>query len=332
MPIELKIPVVGESITEVQISEWLKAEGDTVQKDEPVAVIDSEKTTFELAAPESGTLAKILHKVGDTVNVGEVVAQIEPGGAPPIAAKSAQAKSARSEKVEVRNAPEATASSKASPPARVEPTSPDLGSEREAAEPVEAEPTMQKSPNDDGDARSETKPTLVSPTKTAPPLEQQTKRPADGRVASPRRTTPMRTTEREEEVVPMTMLRRTIARRLVEAQQTMAMLTTFNEVDMSAVQSLRREHQEAFQQRYGVKLGLMSFFAKAAIDALKQYPQLNAQVCENNIVYRNYFDIGVAIAAERGLVVPVLRRVERLSFAEVEKAIGDFARRAKENT
>jgi 2-oxoglutarate dehydrogenase E2 component (dihydrolipoamide succinyltransferase) len=134
---------------------------------------------------------------------------------------------------------------------------------------------------------------------------------------------------REEEVVPMTMLRRTVARHLVAAQQTMAMLTTFNEVDMSAMQALRKEHQEAFEKRYRVKLGLMSFFVKAAIDALKQFPQLNAEVRGNDIVYRNYFDIGVAIATERGLVVPVLRNAERLSFAELEKAIGDFALRAK---
>lgn len=126
------------------------------------------------------------------------------------------------------------------------------------------------------------------------------------------------------------MLRRTVAKHLVEAQQTMAMLTTFNEVDMSAVQALRNKNQEAFQKRYKAKLGLMSFFVKAAIDALKQFPQLNAEVRGNDIVYRNYFDIGVAIATERGLVVPVLRDAERSSFAELEKAIGDFATRAKE--
>jgi 2-oxoglutarate dehydrogenase E2 component (dihydrolipoamide succinyltransferase) len=126
------------------------------------------------------------------------------------------------------------------------------------------------------------------------------------------------------------MLRRTVARHLVEAQQTMAMLTTFNEVDMSAVKALRKEHQEAFEKRYQVKLGLMSFFVKATIDALKQFPQLNAEVRGNDIVYRNYFDMGVAIATERGLVVPVLRNAERLSFAELEKAIGDFALRAKD--
>jgi 2-oxoglutarate dehydrogenase E2 component (dihydrolipoamide succinyltransferase) len=137
-------------------------------------------------------------------------------------------------------------------------------------------------------------------------------------------------TVRDKEIVPMTMLRRTVARHLVEARQTMAMLTTFNELDMTAVQALRKEHQEAFDKRYQVKLGLMSFFVKAVIDALKQFPQLNAEIRGNDIVYYNYFDLGVAIASERGLVVPVVRNAERLSFAELEKAIGDFARRAKE--
>ena len=127
------------------------------------------------------------------------------------------------------------------------------------------------------------------------------------------------------------MLRRTVARRLVEAQQTMAMLTTFNEIDMSAAQTLRKEHAEAFEKRYQVKLGLMSFFVKAAIDALKQFPQLNAEVRGNDIVYHNYFDIGVAIGSGRGLVVPVLRNAERMSFAEIEKCIADFAQRAKES-
>ena len=129
----------------------------------------------------------------------------------------------------------------------------------------------------------------------------------------------------------MSMLRRTVARRLVEAQQTMAMLTTFNEIDMSAAQTLRKEHAEAFEKRYQVKLGLMSFFVKAAIDALKQFPQLNAEVRGNDIVYHNYFDIGVAIGSGRGLVVPVLRNAERMSFAEIEKCIADFAQRAKES-
>jgi 2-oxoglutarate dehydrogenase E2 component (dihydrolipoamide succinyltransferase) len=168
--------------------------------------------------------------------------------------------------------------------------------------------------------------TQEKPKPREPEEEAQEAKPS----ASESQSTAKPSADREEEVVPMTMLRRTVARRLVEAQQQMAMLTTFNEVDMSAVQALRQSHQEAFEHRYQVRLGLMSFFVKAVIDALKQFPQLNAEIRGNDIVYRNYFDIGVAIATERGLVVPVLRNAERLSFAELEKAIGDFAQRARD--
>jgi 2-oxoglutarate dehydrogenase E2 component (dihydrolipoamide succinyltransferase) len=308
MAIELKVPVVGESITEVQISEWLKAEGDSVQKDEPVVVIDSEKTTFELPAPEAGTLTKIFCKAGDTVSIGTVLAELEPGAAamprpekakpaPAPAAKPAPAPAAKAPPPSAAKAPPASATRPAPAPA----TKPVPAS----ATPAPAEPA------------AETQLPRPPSTPTAPP-------------ALPR--APLKTsTESEEEVVPMTRLRRTIARRLVEALHTMAMVTTFNEIDMSAVQALRAQHQETFQRRHGVKLGLMSFFVKAAIEALKQFPQLNAEVRGDDIVYRNYFDIGVAIATERGLVVPVLRRAERLSFAEVEKEIASFAQRAKEN-
>ncbi len=327
MPIELKIPAVGESITEVQIGEWLKAEGDPVQKDESVAVIDSEKTTFDLPAPASGRLAKILRRAGETVKVGEAIAHLEAGAAEPAAKRSETAEAkADQEKPAGKGARESEPEPKApSPPAKSRPKSPaspesfssDLGSERKPAEPATdkaATPEQpREAPHDDAEPSAKTKP--VSTTKPS----------------APRQTLPKPLPEQEEEVIPMTMLRRTIARRLVEAQQTMAMLTTFNEVDMQAVQTLRHQHQAAFQKRHGVKLGLMSFFVKAAIDALKQFPQVNAEVRDHDIIYRNYFDIGVAIATERGLVVPVLRRAERLSFAEVEKAIAGFAGRAKDN-
>lgn len=298
MPIELKIPAVGESITEVQISEWLKAEGDLVKQDETIAVIDSEKATLDLPSPQSGRLMKILHQAGETVAVGAVVAHLEAVGeagkskleepTSKSAAKSADKQKAKTDKLET--------------PEKSKP---------EKVEAAEVE-------NSKGD--SEKKPLPESP-KAEPKFVSKTEIKAPAAKSS---------SEREEEIVPMTMLRRTVARHLVEAKQVMAMLTTFNEVDMSAVQTLRKEDQAAFEKKYQVKLGLMSFFVKAAIDALKQFPQLNAEVRGNDIVYHNYFDIGVAIATERGLVVPVLQNAERLSFAEVEKTIGDFARRAKE--
>lgn len=402
MPIELKIPAVGESITEVQIAKWLKAEGDAVAKDEAVAVIDSEKTTFDLPSPQAGRMAKILHQEGATVSVGTVIAQLDSEGAAAPAAKAASAaKEAPRAAAPASSGPKAAAEAKpaapeAAPPAGKAKTArkakpeakaakpvaepqavaapleagatSDMGAERKSATPAkvkqaeppaEAEPPApaeaDAAPGEDAEAPAEADPS--EPAEASPAPSEPTEAPAETEPAEPEaesapeaKTTEAKPVVRkpdappsksaaqaapsadgEEEVVPMTMLRRTIARRLVEAQQTMAMLTTFNEVDMQAVQALRHEHQENFQQRHGIKLGLMSFFVKAAIDGLKQFPQLNAEVRGNDIVYRNHFDLGVAIATERGLVVPVLRRAERLSFAEIEQAIAGFAQRAQAN-
>ncbi len=286
MPIELKIPSVGESITEVQIAEWLKADGDAVKKDENVAVIDSEKTTFELPAPENGRL-KILHQVGDTIKVGDVVGHIETNGEP--------AKSDAKSDAAPKKSKEAEAKAPAPAPQK-----------KEAAKPAEEKPKVE--------AKVE-KPAEKAPAPASTPAPAAKSSGAAGR---------------EQEVVPMTMLRKTAAKRLAEAKQQMAMLTTFNEADMSAIQALRATHQESFEKRYQIKLGFMSFFVKAVIDGLKQFPQLNAEIRDTDIIYHNYFDIGVAIASERGLVVPVLRNAERMSFAEIEKAIADFAKRSRE--
>jgi len=281
MPVELTIPSVGESITEVQIAEWLKSEGDLVKKDENVAVIDSEKTTFELPAPEDGRL-KILHQAGETVKIGAVVGQIDTNGEPA----------------------KAGAGKKQEEPKQAAPVP-----KKEAAKAAEAKPKAEA--------------------KVEKSAEKPAQKPAAPAAPAPAPKSPY-AGGREQEVVPMTMLRKTAAKRLAEAKQQMAMLTTFNEVDMSAIQTLRAAHQESFEKRYQVKLGFMSFFVKAVIDGLKLYPQLNAEIRDTDIIYHNYFDIGVAIASERGLVVPVLRNAERLSFAEIEKAIGDFAKRSKE--
>lgn len=283
MSIELTIPSVGESITEVQIAEWLKADGDTVKKDENVAVIDSEKTTFELPAPEDGKL-KILRQAGETIQVGGVVGRIEGNGE----------------------------TAKAEPAAK------------KAKEPEKAPAPKKEAPK----AAEEKPRTEVKAEKAAPAPSQRTSvEPRPSASAGPKTSS---APGRETEVVPMTMLRKTAARRLAEAKQQMAMLTTFNETDVSAVQALRAAHQESFEKRYQVKLGFMSFFVKAVIDGLKQFPQLNAEIRDTDIVYHDYFDIGVAIAGERGLVVPVLRNAERMSFADIEKAIADFAKRSRE--
>ena len=294
--IEVKIPEVGESIVEVQIGEWLKAEGDAVRKDEPLAVIESEKANFELPSPASGKLARILSQTGQVVKVGASIGQIEPDGAP---------------------APPPATAPRTPPVAQTRSPKPETRKKAEIRKPHPAAGPLR--PSDFG---LRTSPAAPSPERGPRIIGP----PASPQAQAPTPTAPAR----EEEVVPMSMLRRTVARRLVEAQRTMAMLTTFNEVDMSAVQALRQQRQQAFQQRYKIKLGLMSFFVKAAIAALKEFPQLNAQVRGEDIIYHNYFDIGVAIATPQGLVVPVLPNAERLSFAEIESAIADFARRAKE--
>ena len=281
MPIELTIPSVGESITEVQIAEWLKADGDVVKKDENIAVIDSEKSTFELPAPEDGRL-KILRQAGETIKVGASVGQIETNGEAP------KADAGGKKKKEPEPAP----------------------AKKEATKAVEEKPKAEAK------AEKPAEKPATPASSAAPAAAPAAKSPYAG--------------GREQEIVPMTMLRKTAARRLAEAKQQMAMLTTFNETDMSAVMALRAAHQESFEKRYQVKLGFMSFFVKAVIDGLKQFPQLNSEIRDTDIIYRNYFDIGVAIASERGLVVPVLRNAERLSFAEIEKAIGDFSKRSKE--
>jgi 2-oxoglutarate dehydrogenase E2 component (dihydrolipoamide succinyltransferase) len=264
MAVELKVPSLGESVTEVEIGPWLKREGDAVNKDDNVVTLESEKATVELPSPISGTLGKIVKRTGEKAAVGDVIAWIEPPGRPKEEAKSAKAPAA---------------------PAAPAPSDTSDRSDRSDKHKEEERPV-----------------------------------PAAREGGAP---------GRQEEVVPMTLLRRTVGQRLVEAHQTMAMLTTFNEIDLSAVIALRKQYQETFTRKYGVKLGFMSFFVKAAVEALKAIPQINASVRGNDIVYHHYFDIGVAIGGGKGLVVPVLRNAERMSFAEVEQAVADLAARAQ---
>ncbi len=295
MIIDLKVPEVGESITEVEIGDWLKSKGDPVKKDETVVTLESSKATVELPAPESGVLKEILKEKGETAAVGETIAHLEEGGEAPATSKSAQP-----------------------PPRPATAQQPAKEPERRSEQALERKEPVRTAP---AERREEAKPPEPAP---APRVAR-----AGKAEPGPAKTPAART--REEEVIPMSRLRRTVAERLVEAQRSSALLTTFNEIDMAGVIALRKDHGEAFQQKYNVKLGFMSFFVKAAIDALKQFPTINAEVRGTDIVYHNYFDIGVAIGSGKGLVVPVLRNAERMSFAEVELAIGDFARRVKEN-
>jgi 2-oxoglutarate dehydrogenase E2 component (dihydrolipoamide succinyltransferase) len=288
-------------------------------KDDSLAVVESEKTNFELPSPASGRLGRILAQAGQTVKVGATVAQIEPGNE---AGQPEAATAPVTQKASTQAAPQAQPSPKAAAPEPLhKPVRPPT--------PVREQQPPSARPSTPVPAPPEEAPTeraVTEPARPAAPVAEVAPAPELPH-AQPR---PPAASGREEEVVPMSMLRRTVARRLLEAQRTMAMLTTFNEVDMGAVQALRQQRQEAFQQRYNVKLGLMSFFVKAAVAALKEFPQINAEVRADDIIYRNYFDIGVAIASQQGLVVPVLPNAERLSFAEIETAVADLARRAKE--
>jgi 2-oxoglutarate dehydrogenase E2 component (dihydrolipoamide succinyltransferase) len=314
MPIELKVPEVGESVTEVEIGAWLKNPGEVVRKDEPLVSLESEKATVELAAPEAGTLAQVLKQKGEVAKVGEVIAYLEKDGAAAPQPKVAEAPRPEPNR---EPKPETKAESRPAQP-RIMPAA-EIALAEHGLKPEDVQGTGPGGRVLKEDVLRAAEQPRVPPAATQPEVS----------TSVIQRTAP--TADRQEEIVPMSRLRRTVAERLVQAQHQAALLTTFNEIDMSAVMGLRREYGEVFQQKYQVKLGFMSFFAKACIDALKQFPALNAEVRDANIVYHNYYDIGVAVGSGKGLVVPVLRNAERMSFAEIETAIGDFARRAKDN-
>lgn len=322
MAVEIKVPGMGESISEVEIGEWLVKEGDSLEKDQDTVRVESEKATVEVPAPEAGTLVKII-KANGTAKVGEVIGRIEPGGKKSAAAKDSKGEKAeeksgkKSKQIEADERDEEIAKEKpsklsAKADSRIMPAARRLLEEHDLkAEDVAATGPGGRLLKEDVQAHLEGNKSSLVPAGD----------PASTGSAG----------DREEEIKPMTPLRRTVAKRLVEAQQTMAMLTTFNEIDMSAVMAMRKQYQEAFQSKYKVKIGFMSFFVKATIEALKEVPQLNAEIRGNDIVFRRYFDIGVAIGAGKGLVVPPLRNAELMSFAEIETTIADLAVRAKEN-
>jgi 2-oxoglutarate dehydrogenase E2 component (dihydrolipoamide succinyltransferase) len=316
MPLELKVPEVGESITEVMIGTWKKREGDTVSMDESIVEIESDKATVELPAPRAGTITKVLKGSGEKALVGEVIGYLEPAGAG--AGTSAPA-SPTQPVVDVKRTDGRTDIGSVQPPRVMPAAARVLG---EAGVPASAAtgtgPGGRVTKSDAVAAAAKpaapapvARPTTVVPAKSAGGLT------AGG--------------SREERYVLISPIRQRIAERLVEAQQQAALLTTFNEVDMSAVMALRSKFKDVFQERHGVKLGFMSFFVRAAVEALKAVPQVNAEYRQPHIVYRDYCDIGIAVGGGKGLVVPVLRNAETMSFAGIELAINDFARRAADN-
>jgi len=355
MAVELKVPEAGESITEVQVEEWLKQEGDRVELDEPVVVLESDKAGMELPAPAAGILKQILKPAGETVNVGEILGVLEEGS---IARDGSDAqadittetdmskdKVENDEQKEISTTRLKSASVKqqaeSDPPTQSAIATIALPAAKRAAEEEGVDLDEVKGTGRSGRILKEDvlrhaageQPAGPAQAEASPQPSQRQAPSMPSRKQADAQPKPTVDPEagRQTETVPMSRLRKTVANRLVEAQQTAALLTTFNDVDMSAVMSLRKEHQEAFVKKYGIKLGFMSFFVKAVVDGLKQFPAINAQIQGTDIIYHNYFDIGIAVGGGKGLVVPVIRNAERLSFAEIELTISEYAARAREN-
>ncbi len=316
MALELKVPEVGESITEVMIGIWKKQEGDSVTTDESVVEIESDKATVELPAPGSGTITKVLKGPGERATVGEVIGYMELAGAPAAAASTPAP------------AAPATVPHAAPSAARVMPSAARVFGEAgvAASAAVATGPGGRITKADAQQAVAAT----VAPVAPRPPAPTPVAAPAKP-VVAPSLPAVSGAGSREERYQLISPIRQRIAERLVAAQHDAALLTTFNEVDMSAVMALRNKFKDLFLERYGVKLGFMSFFVRAAVEALRAVPQVNAEFREPHIVYRDYYDIGIAVGGGKGLVVPVIRNAEMLSFAQIEMTIGDFAKRAGAN-
>jgi 2-oxoglutarate dehydrogenase E2 component (dihydrolipoamide succinyltransferase) len=316
MSLQLKVPGIGESISEATVGLWKKAEGDFVNVDEPLVEIESEKATLEVPSPGAGILKKILRKQGETVTIGEALAEIDD------TAKASD---------KVADKPKATTSTNGGPAKTVAATPTEASGPSTTDSSLRAPPSARRLMTETGLTAGD-----VAGTGRGGRIQtQDVVRTLDERKAEPavvnRPALPVAMDEGQERIVPMTPLRKTIARRLVEAKNTAAMLTTFNEIDMSNVLALRERYQDRFTKQHGIKLGFMSFFVKAAIEALRAFPSVNAEIRGTDIVYKDHYDIGVAVGGGKGLVVPVVREADRLSFAELEKTIGALAVRAKEN-
>src|SRR5262247_1310554 len=320
---EIRVPALGESVTEATIGKWFKKPGDPVAVDEPLVELETDKVTIEVPAPAAGVLGDIAAKDGETVAVGALLGQIREGAAAP--AKATPPPPGRPD--------QRTATTT---PAAAETPRPQTGTKPEAAVPlapsvrkIAAETgidvsTVPGSGKDGrvtkGDMMAAIERAAAAPTPIAQGAPVQVRAPSSPDDAA------------REERVKMTRLRQTIARRLKEAQNVAAMLTTFNEVDMSAVMALRNRYKDLFEKKHAVKLGFMGFFVKACVQALEEIPAVNAEIDGTDLVYKNYYHIGVAVGTEKGLVVPVVRDCERKSFAQIEKEIADFGRRARDGT
>ena len=302
---EIRVPTLGESVTEATIGKWFKKAGEAVAVDEPLVELETDKVTIEVPAPAAGVLSDIAAKDGETVAVGALLGQIKEGAGAPAAAK-----------------PAAFAAPEAPKPAAPADT-PLAPSVRKMAAETGVDPAKVDGSGKDGRVTKGDMLAAIERAAASPTPVPQTA------AAVARAPSPADDAAREERV-KMTRLRQTIARRLKEAQSTAAMLTTFNEVDMSAVMHLRNQHKDQFEKRHGSKLGFMGFFVKACVQALKDIPAVNAEIDGTDLIYKNYYHIGIAVGTEKGLVVPVVRDADHKSLAEIEKTISDFGRRARD--
>jgi 2-oxoglutarate dehydrogenase E2 component (dihydrolipoamide succinyltransferase) len=314
--IDIKVPAVGESISEVTLVKWLKQEGTYVERDEVIAELESEKATFEVNAEQAGVL-KTIRKEGDTLKIGDVVAQIDEAAARPAASANGNGGSGQT-----ASAPKET--SGASNPAQTQAATP------AAQAPVTAIPNDIKATPVAAAIISDKKidAASITPSGTGGRILKQDVLEA---LAHPGRTPGKELFTRKDRHEKMSNLRKTISRRLVEAKNTTAMLTTFNEVDMSAVMALRTKYKDKFKEKHGVGLGFMSFFTKAVCYALQEWPAVNAYIDGDELVYHDYCDISIAVSAPKGLVVPVIRNAESLSMAEIEKKVVELATKARDN-
>jgi 2-oxoglutarate dehydrogenase E2 component (dihydrolipoamide succinyltransferase) len=334
MSVEIKVPTLGESIVEATVGKWMKQEGETVAAGEPLVELETDKVNMEVAATGSGVLQSIVKREGDTVGIGEILALVGGAGAAASPAPQAAAPAAPAE------APAAPAAS-APAAADDEGASTDGGRSTPLARRIAAEHGLDVAqikgtgPNgrvtrDDVNAHLEQQQGGGTPA-SAPQAAAPAATPAAAPAPKPAASAPSTAAGRPEERVKMSRRRQTIARRLVEAQQTAAMLTTFNEIDMTAIMEVRKRRRDAFKERNGIGLGFMSFFTKAVVGALKAFPRLNAEIQGDEMILKRYYDIGIAVGAEEGLVVPVVRDADRLSFAEIERQIAGLAEKARKN-
>jgi 2-oxoglutarate dehydrogenase E2 component (dihydrolipoamide succinyltransferase) len=312
MSIEIKVPAMGESVTEATIARWLKKEGDAVKQDETIVELETDKVNVEVPSPAAGVLEHIEIPQGGTVNVGTVIGQVSEG--------ATVAKPAKPEpKQATPPAPKIEKTEAKAPAPIAAPVPPPPPSVRRIAEEGKLDTTAIQGSGKRGQV-----------TKADALAALEAVKPAAVARTSPAPSGPRARAEREERV-PMSRLRKTIALRLKESQEIAAQLTTFNEADMSKVIAARAAYKDNFEKKHAVKLGFMGFFVKACVAALKEIPSVNAEIDGDDIVYKNYYDIGVAVSTERGLVVPVVRNADQLSLADIEKQIGDFAVRARDN-